>query len=64
MIAQWRQKFAVIATFHALDAALRSRIKYYAYEVDIPSPSEIEIMDRLAVDGLVGFLRQNNEVYI
>jgi hypothetical protein len=59
-LAQWRQRFAVIATFHALDAALRSRIKYYAYEVDIPSPSEIEIMDRFAVAGLVGFLRQNN----
>jgi hypothetical protein len=59
-LAQWRQRFAVIATFHALDAALRSRIKYYAYEVDIPSPSEIGIMDRLAVGGLVGFLRQNN----
>jgi uncharacterized protein YifN (PemK superfamily) len=60
VLAQWRQRFAVIATFHSLDAALRSRIKYYAYEVDIPSPSEIEIMDRVVVDGLVGFLRQNN----
>jgi len=59
-LAQWRQRFAVIAVFHSLDAALRSRIKYYAYEVDIPSPSEIGIMNRLAVGGLVGFLRQNN----
>jgi hypothetical protein len=59
-LAQWRQRFAMIVTFYSLDAALRSRIKYYAYEVDIPPPSEIRIMNRLSVAGLVGFLRQNN----
>jgi hypothetical protein len=61
-LAQWRQRFAMIAAFSSLEAALRGEIKYYAYEVDLPLASQIEIVDRAGVGGLVGYLRQNNRL--
>ena len=64
-LAQWRQKFAMVAAFSLLEEAFRkvgfnSRLRYYAYEVDLPPAEEIEIVNRVGIAGLVGYLRQNN----